>query len=51
MEQKENLTWYLTKENANKKAVEIGNLVFVDFHADWCTNGKAFQKRHKLILL
>lgn len=43
-EQKGNLTWYLNKEAAYQKASETGKLVFVDFHGDWCTNCKAFQK-------
>lgn len=45
IEQKGDLTWYLNKENAYEKAAETGKLVFVDFHADWCTNCKAFQKK------
>jgi thiol:disulfide interchange protein DsbD len=45
VEQKGDLTWYLNKENAYEKAAETGKLVFVDFHADWCTNCKAFQKK------
>ncbi len=45
VEQKGDLTWYLDKENAYEKAAETGKLVFVDFHADWCTNCKAFQKK------
>lgn len=45
VEQKGNLTWYLNKEAAYQKAAETGKLVFVDFHGDWCTNCKAFQKQ------
>ncbi|MGJ3235853.1 protein-disulfide reductase DsbD family protein [Marivirga sp.] len=45
IEQKGELTWYLNKEDAYKKASETGKLVFVDFHGDWCTNCKAFQKQ------
>ncbi|WKN30296.1 cytochrome c biogenesis protein CcdA [Porifericola rhodea] len=44
IEQKGNLNWYLNKEDAYQKAAEMGKLVFVDFHGDWCTNCKAFQK-------
>ncbi len=44
-EQKGELTWYLNKEAAYQKAAETGKLVFVDFHGDWCTNCKAFQKQ------
>lgn len=44
IEQKGNLDWYLNKEAAYGKAAETGKLVFVDFHGDWCTNCKAFQK-------
>jgi len=44
IEQKGNLTWYLNKEAAYQKAAETGKLVFIDFHGDWCTNCKAFQK-------
>ncbi|MCH6199762.1 thioredoxin family protein [Aquiflexum sp. LQ15W] len=44
-EQKGELTWHLNKENAYSKAGETGKLVFVDFHADWCTNCKAFQEK------
>ncbi|MDX2190420.1 MAG: cytochrome c biogenesis protein CcdA [Bacteroidota bacterium] len=43
-ETKGELTWYLDKEEAYKVAKEKGKLVFVDFHADWCTNCKEFQK-------
>jgi len=45
IEQKGELTWYLNKEAAYQKAAETGKLVFVDFHGDWCTNCKAFQKQ------
>lgn len=44
IEQKGELAWYLNKEAAYQKAAESGKLVFVDFHGDWCTNCKAFQK-------
>jgi len=45
IEQKGLLTWHLNKEAAYSKAGETGKLVFVDFHADWCTNCKAFQEK------
>lgn len=45
IEQKGALTWYLNKEAAYQKAAETGKLVFIDFHGDWCTNCKAFQKQ------
>jgi thiol:disulfide interchange protein DsbD len=45
IEQKGELTWYLNKEAAYQKAAETGKLVFVDFHGDWCTNCKAFQRQ------
>ena len=45
IEQKGELTWYLNKKIAYQKAAETGKLVFVDFHGDWCTNCKAFQKQ------
>lgn len=45
IEQKGDLTWYLNKDAAYQKAAETGKLVFVDFHGDWCTNCKAFQKK------
>lgn len=45
IEQKGKLSWYLNKEAAYQKAAETGKLVFVDFHGDWCTNCKAFQKK------
>jgi thiol:disulfide interchange protein DsbD len=44
VEQKGNLSWYLDKEQAYAEALKTGNLVFVDFHANWCTNCKAFQE-------
>lgn len=43
-EQKGNLTWYLDKDAAYAAAKEKSKPVFIDFHADWCTNCKEFQK-------
>lgn len=43
-EQKGQLTWYLDKEAAYAAAKEKSKPVFIDFHADWCTNCKEFQK-------
>lgn len=43
-EQIGNLTFYLDKEAAFEKARQTGKLVFMDFHGDWCTNCKEFQK-------
>lgn len=43
-EQKGQLTWYLDKDAAYAAAKEKGKSVFIDFHADWCTNCKEFQK-------
>lgn len=43
-EQIGNLTFYLDKEAAFDKAQQTGKLVFMDFHGDWCTNCKEFQK-------
>lgn len=43
-EQKGSLTWYLDKEVAYAETQKKGKPVFVDFHADWCTNCKEFQK-------
>lgn len=43
-EQKGELTWYLDKEAAYAAAKEKSKPVFIDFHADWCTNCKEFQK-------
>jgi thioredoxin:protein disulfide reductase len=44
IEQKGNLKWYLDKEMAYAEALKTGKKVFVDFHANWCTNCKAFQE-------
>ena len=38
------LIWYLDKDAAYAAAKEKSKPVFIDFHADWCTNCKAFQK-------
>ncbi|MEO1548139.1 MAG: cytochrome c biogenesis protein CcdA [Bacteroidota bacterium] len=43
-EQKGKLTWYIDKETAYDEAKKKGKLVFLDFHGNWCTNCKAFQK-------
>lgn len=43
-EQKGNLTWYLDKDAAYTEAKKSGKLVFLDFHGNWCSNCKAFQK-------
>lgn len=43
-EQKGALTWYLDREAAYAAAREKSKPVFIDFHADWCTNCKEFQK-------
>ncbi len=43
-EQKGNLTWFLNKADAYKEAKERNKPIFIDFHADWCTNCKEFQK-------
>ncbi|NJN24754.1 MAG: DUF255 domain-containing protein [Cyclobacteriaceae bacterium] len=43
-EQKGNLTWYTDKEAAYDAAKKSGKPVFLDFHANWCTNCKAFQQ-------
>ena len=39
-----NLTWHLDKQTAYEDAARRGKPVFIDFHGDWCTNCKAFQK-------
>ena len=44
VEQKGNLTWYTDKEAAYDAAKKQGKLVFLDFHGNWCTNCKYFQK-------
>ncbi len=44
VEQKGNLTWYTDKEAAYDAAKKQGKLVFLDFHGNWCTNCKSFQK-------
>lgn len=44
IEQKGKLTWHLDKEAAYDEAKKKGKLVFLDFHGNWCTNCKAFQK-------
>ena len=43
-EQKGQLTWYLDHDAAYAAAKEKNKPVFIDFHADWCTNCKEFQK-------
>ncbi len=43
-ETKGELIWQLDKNEAYKIAKETGKMVFIDFHADWCTNCKEFQK-------
>lgn len=45
IETKGALNWHLDKEAAYREAEKTGKLVFVDFHADWCTNCKAFQEK------
>jgi len=43
-EQNGQLTWYLDKDAAYAAAREKSKPVFIDFHGDWCTNCKEFQK-------
>lgn len=43
-EQRGQLIWYLDKDAAYTAAKEKSKPVFIDFHADWCTNCKEFQK-------
>lgn len=43
-EQKGQLIWYLDKDAAYAAAKEKSKPVFIDFHADWCTNCNEFQK-------
>ncbi len=40
-----NLKWYLDKDAAYAAAQQSGKPVFVDFHANWCTNCKVFQEQ------
>ena len=42
-EQIGNLTWYFDKDEAYAEALKTNKNVFIDFHANWCTNCKAFQ--------
>jgi thiol:disulfide interchange protein DsbD len=44
-EQKGPFKWHLDKAAAYAEAAQSGRPVFVDFHADWCSNCKAFQER------
>ena len=44
IEQKGQLTWYLDHDAAYAVAKEKNKPVFIDFHADWCTNCTEFQK-------
>lgn len=44
VEQVGNLTFYLDKDVAFEKARQTGRPIFMDFHGDWCTNCKEFQK-------
>jgi thioredoxin:protein disulfide reductase len=39
-----NLTWYLDRELAYRKAKEQGKKVLVDFSASWCANCKEFAR-------
>ena len=38
-----NLVWHLDRDAAYTAAAASGKPVFIDFHADWCSNCKAFQ--------
>ena len=38
-----NLVWHLDRDAAYAAAAASGKPVFVDFHADWCSNCKACQ--------
>lgn len=38
-----NLVWHLDRDAAYAAAAASGKPVFIDFHADWCSNCKAFQ--------
>jgi thioredoxin:protein disulfide reductase len=45
IEQAGGITWHLDKTAAYAAAAQTGRPVFVDFHAEWCSNCKAFQER------